>query len=160
MVPEDVVVEHMPKAATLTPGVAPQKMELWVRYRYVGKDTRPYRRTMSSFFLRWLPKNIAGQDNIDPDSKKLRGPVMEALRLAWVGEPDKAFSDDELLGPHFYRVGKWTYDINDDNHVQKFPVTAMIDSDQVRVDKVVFRVNSNWGANETCIYRLKLHGKV
>ncbi|KAL4867520.1 hypothetical protein BDV12DRAFT_171082 [Aspergillus spectabilis] len=160
MVPEDVIVEHMPKTATLTPEVAPQKMELWVRYRYVGKDARPYRRTVSSFFLRWLPKNIAGQDNLDPDSKKLRGPVMQALRLAWVGEPDKAFSDDELLGPHFYRVGKWTYDINDGNHVQKFPLTAMIDSDQVRVDKVVFRVNSNWGANETCIYRLKLHGKV
>ncbi|KAL5343165.1 hypothetical protein BJX70DRAFT_354737 [Aspergillus crustosus] len=159
MIPEDVIVEHMPKAATLTPEVAPRKMELWVRYRYMGLDARPYRKTISSL-LRWWPSNVSGQDPLAPDSKKLRKPVMEALRLAWSGEPDENFSDDELLGPHYYRVGQWTYDINDGNHVQKFPVTAMIDSDQVRVDKVVFRVKSNWGANETCIYRLKLHGRI
>ncbi|KAL4887309.1 hypothetical protein BJY04DRAFT_175597 [Aspergillus karnatakaensis] len=159
MIPEDVVVEHMPKSATLTPEVAPKHMELWARYRYVGKDARPYRRSVASL-LRNFPDNISGQDPLDPDSKKLRGPVMEALRMAWKGEPDSAFADDELLGPHYYRIAKWTYDINDGNHVQTFPVNARIDSDQVRVDKVIFRVNSNWGSNATCIYRLKMYGKL
>ncbi|KAL4779354.1 hypothetical protein BJX76DRAFT_91314 [Aspergillus varians] len=159
IVPEDVVVEHLPKAATIRPEVAPQQMELWVRYRYVGKGARPYRWSFSSL-LRGYPENIAGQDSLAPDRKLLRGPVMEALRLAWRGESDEAFSDDKLLGPDFYRIGKWTYDINESSHIQKFPVAALIDSDELRVDKVVFRVISNWGANETCIYRLKLHGKL
>ncbi|KAL2865161.1 uncharacterized protein BJX67DRAFT_359399 [Aspergillus lucknowensis] len=158
-VPEDVVVEHLPKAASIRPEVAPQDMELWARYRYVGKGSRPYKWSLSSF-LRGHPDNIAGQDNLAPDRKILRGPVMDALRLAWRDEPDSAFSDDKLLGPDFYRIGKWTYDINDVTHIQRFPVNAIIDSDEVRVDKVVFRVNSNWGGNETCIYRLKLHGKL
>ncbi|KAL4920519.1 hypothetical protein BDW62DRAFT_7192 [Aspergillus aurantiobrunneus] len=159
IVPEDVVVEHLPKAATIRPGVAPQEMELWARYRYVGKGARPFRWSFSSLF-RGYPENIAGQDSLVPDRKLLHGPVMEALRLAWRGEPDEAFSNDKLLGQDFYRIGKWTYDINEPTHVQKFPVTALIDSEELRVDKVVFRVASNWGANETCIYRLKLHGKL
>lgn len=159
IIPEDVVVEHLPKAATIRPGVAPQEMELWVRYRYVGKGARPYRWSVSSF-LRGNPQNVAGQDALPSDRRILHGPVMEALRIAWRGEPDEAFSDDKLLGEDFYRVGKWRYDINESNNIQRFPVTAVIDSDEIRVDKVVFRVNSNWGGNETCIYRLKLHGKM
>lgn len=159
IIPEDVVVEHLPKAATIRPGVAPQEMELWARYRYVGKGARPYRWSVSSF-LRGDPKNIAGQDALPSDRRILHGPVMEALRIAWRGEPDGAFSDDKLLGEDFYRIGKWRYDINESNNIQRFPVTAIIDSDEIRVDKVVFRVNSNWGGNETCIYRLKLHGKM
>ncbi|OJJ61851.1 hypothetical protein ASPSYDRAFT_54814 [Aspergillus sydowii CBS 593.65] len=159
IIPEDVVVEHLPKAATIRPGVAPQEMELWARYRYVGKGSRPYRWSVSSF-LRGSPQNIAGQDALPSDRRILHAPVMEALRIAWRGEPDEAFSDDKLLGEDFYRISKWRYDINESNNIQRFPVTAVIDSDEIRVDKVVFRVNSNWGGNETCIYRLKMHGKM
>ncbi|CEL03415.1 hypothetical protein ASPCAL04570 [Aspergillus calidoustus] len=159
ILPEEVVVEHMPKAATLRPEVAPQNMELWVRYRYVGKGSRPYKWSVSSF-LRGNPKTIAGQDALKSDRKILRGPVLDALRLAWRDEPDSSFSDDPYLGPDFYKVGTWMYDINDMQHIQRFPLTAIIDSDDVRVDKVVFRVNSNWGGNETCIYRVKLHGRL
>ncbi|KAL4795907.1 hypothetical protein BDV19DRAFT_398611 [Aspergillus venezuelensis] len=159
IIPEDIIVEHLPKAATIRPEVAPQEMELWARYRYVGKNAKPNRSGWSSMF-RSYPESIAGQDALAPDRKIVRGPVMEALRLTWRGEPDSAFSDDGLLGPDFYRIGKWTYDIHDKTHVQRFPVTAFLDTDELRVDKVVFRVKSNWGGNETCIYRLKLHGKL
>ncbi|KAL4930898.1 uncharacterized protein BDV17DRAFT_257714 [Aspergillus undulatus] len=159
IVPEDVIVEHLPKTATIRPEVAPQEMELWARYRYIGKNARPYKSSWSSW-IRGYPENIAGQDALASDRKVVRGPVMEALRLTWRGEPDEAFSDDKLLGEDFYRIGKWTYDIHEKTHIQRFPVTALLDSDELRVDKVVFRVKSNWGANETCIYRLKLHGKL
>ncbi|KAL4802136.1 hypothetical protein BDV18DRAFT_66598 [Aspergillus unguis] len=158
IIPEDVIVEHLPKSATIRPGVAPQEMELWARYRYV-KGPRPYRWSLTSWF-RGYPESIIGQDDLAPDRRVVRPPVMEALRLAWRGEPDSAFSNDKLLGEDFYRIGKWTYDINEQNHIQTFPVTAYIDSDELRVDKVVFRVLSNWGGNETCIYRLKLQGKL
>ncbi|KAL3432601.1 hypothetical protein BDV09DRAFT_173708 [Aspergillus tetrazonus] len=158
IVPEDIVVEHLPKEATIRPQVAPQEMELWARYRYVGNG-RPYKNTWFAFF-RGYPKNIAGQDPLPSDQTLVRPSVIEALRLAWRGESDDKFSDDKQLGPDFFRIAKWTYDINDANNIQRFPVNAYIDSPDLRVDKVVFRVNSNWGANETCIYRLKLHGKL
>ncbi|KAL4974744.1 hypothetical protein BDW66DRAFT_167580 [Aspergillus desertorum] len=158
IVPEDIVVEHLPKAATIRPQVAPQDMELWARYRYVGNG-RPYKNTWLAFF-RGHPKNVAGQDPLPSDQALVRPPVMEALRLAWRGESDDKFSNDKQLGPDFFRIAKWTYDINEVNNIQQFPVNAYIDSPELRVDKVVFRVNSNWGANETCIYRLKLHGKL
>ncbi|KAL2821479.1 hypothetical protein BJX63DRAFT_217414 [Aspergillus granulosus] len=158
ILPEEVVVEHMPKTATIRPEVAPQRMELWARYRYVG-GSRPYKWSVGSF-LRGNPQNIAGQDSLESDRKILHNPIMDALRLAWRDEPDSSFSDDKLLGPDFYKIGSWMYDINDKQHIQRFPLTAIIDSDEVRVDKVIFRVNSNWGGNETCIYRLKLHGRL
>ncbi|KAL4771906.1 hypothetical protein BDW60DRAFT_222833 [Aspergillus nidulans var. acristatus] len=158
IVPEDIVVEHLPKEATIRPQVAPQEMELWARYRYVGNG-RPYKNTWFAFF-RGYPKNIAGQDPLPSDQTLVRPSVIEALRLAWPGESDDKFSDDKQLGSDFFRIAKWTYDINDANNIQRFPMNAYIDSPDLRVDKVVFRVNSNWGANETCIYRLKLHGKL
>ncbi|KAL6233364.1 hypothetical protein BDW75DRAFT_215369 [Aspergillus navahoensis] len=158
IVPEDVVVEHLPKAATIRPQVAPREMELWARYRYVGNG-RPYKNTWLAF-LRRYPTNIAGQDPLPSDQTLVRPSVMEALRLAWRGESDDKFSDDKQLGPDFFRIARWTYDINEENNIQRFPVNAYIDSPDLRVDKVVFRVNSNWGANETCIYRLRLHGKL
>ncbi|KAL3460327.1 hypothetical protein BJX64DRAFT_263300 [Aspergillus heterothallicus] len=158
ILPEEIVVEHMPKAATIRPEVAPQHMELWVRYRYVGNGARPYKQSISSFLL-GNPQNIAGQDYLESDRKILRAPLMDALRLAWRDEPDSSFSDDKFLGPDFYKVATWMYDINDSRHIQSFPVTAMIDSDDVRVDKVAFRATSNWGGNQTCFYRLKLHGR-
>ncbi|KAL3472814.1 hypothetical protein BJX99DRAFT_234725 [Aspergillus californicus] len=159
VVPEDVVVEHLPKTSTPRPEVAPRDMELWARYRYVGDGITPYRRSLFSF-IRGNPKNIAGQDPLASDRKMLRGPVMDALRLTWRGESDDKFSDDSKLGPDFYRIGKWTYDIDGNSHIQRFPVTAVIDSENLRVDKVVFRTNRNWGGNETCIYRLRLLGKM
>ncbi|KAI9371814.1 hypothetical protein BJX61DRAFT_486582 [Aspergillus egyptiacus] len=158
IVPEDVIVEHLPKAATPRPETAPRHMELWARYQYVGKEARPYN-SLFHAFLRGFPKNTAGRDVLTPNRKMLRGPVMEAMRLAWPGEPDEAFSNDEILGEDYYRIGKWTYDINGPNHIQRFPLTAIIDSDDVKVDKVVFRVNSNYGGNQTCLYRLRLLGK-
>ncbi|RDW63116.1 uncharacterized protein DSM5745_10227 [Aspergillus mulundensis] len=158
IIPEDIVVEHLPKLATIRPQVAPQDVEVWARYRYVGKG-RPYLETWLAFFLGY-PKNIAGQDFLPSDRALVRPPVMEALRSAWRGESETKFSNDRQLGPDFYRIAKFTYDINGAHHIQKFAVNAYIDSPDLRVDKVVFRVNSNWGGNETCIYRLKLLGRL
>lgn len=83
---------------------------------------------------------------------------MDTLRQAYPREPETAYSDDPLLGPSFYRVGRWQYDINGENHVQRFSLDAVIDIPALRVDKVVFRVKSNWGAENTCLYRLRLYG--
>ncbi|TPR07528.1 Metallo-beta-lactamase family protein [Aspergillus niger] len=141
IVPEEVAVEHMPKTATLKPENAPREMELWAQYVLVQKGTSRPARTQAERF-------------------SIHKPIMDALRSAWPTEDPTAYSDDPLLGPTYYRVGKFTYDIHGSHHVQRFELDAVIDSPEVRVDRVVFRATSNWGGNHTCIYRLKLFGHV
>ncbi|PYH31758.1 uncharacterized protein BO87DRAFT_119810 [Aspergillus neoniger CBS 115656] len=138
IVPEEVAVEHMPKTATLKPENAPREMELWAQYVLVQKGASRHARTHAS----------------------IHKPIMNALRSAWPTEDPTAYSDDPLLGPSYYRVGKFTYDIHGSHHVQLFQLDAVIDSPELRVDRVVFRATSNWGGNHTCIYRLKLFGHV
>ncbi|KKK15545.1 hypothetical protein ARAM_004687 [Aspergillus rambellii] len=159
IVPEEVVVEHMPKSATIRPEVAPKDMELWARFQYVGKDSSLNRSIWSRVFFS-APENVSGQDSLVPDRKVLHGPVMKTLRLAFPGDVESSYYNDKLLGPDFYRIGKWSYNIDDPYYAQKFTLDAIIDSDEIRVDKVVFRVKSNWGGNNTCIYRLKLYGRM
>ena len=60
-------------------------------------------------------------------------------------------------GPEGWQcLGKVRYDTRGSNHVQTF----LLDGEaQTPVDKVLVRVTSNWGAPNTCIYRVRLHGK-
>ncbi|RAH44888.1 uncharacterized protein BO95DRAFT_161440 [Aspergillus brunneoviolaceus CBS 621.78] len=168
IVPEEVVVEHVPKAAALNPGLAPRDMELWVRFRRVKNDTLVYPEQSWGEYLKAQakltprPNNPAGQDDLFNDERfVLHEPVMHALKLAYPGESEEAYwgQYDERLGPAFYRVGRWTYDINSDQHAQRFILDAVIDDPEIRVDKVVIRAKNNWGADNTCIYRVKLFGK-
>lgn len=147
IVPEEVVVEHIPKGATIRPEVAPQDMELWAQFSVVDTSA-----VSSGQPLRPLPASQM------PEGFSLHETIMGALRVAYKGEPESAYSDDKLLGASFYRIGKWRYDIDAPNNIQAFALDAIIDVPAIRVGRVVFRVKSNWGANETCIYRLKLYG--
>lgn len=60
-------------------------------------------------------------------------------------------------GPEGWQcLGKVRYDRNGANHVQTF----LLDGEaQEPVKKVMLRVTSNWGADHTCLYRVRLHGK-
>ncbi|KAK2754858.1 hypothetical protein FQN54_006751 [Arachnomyces sp. PD_36] len=135
IVPEEVIVEHIPKEATLDPGSAPRDMELWAEYKTDLSSVDAQKATYT-----------------------LHSTILETLREAYPGEPESAYSDDMLLGPNFYRIGKWQYDIEAENHIQGFKLNAVIDMPDSRVEKVVFRANTNWGADHTCIYRVRLHG--
>lgn len=159
IVPEDVVVEHMPKKATIKPEMAPQEMELWAQFVVKSDDSA---RSSSS----WIPSFLSSskkpskrsQSSVSSDQSSLHEYVMETLRNTWRGEPDTSFSDDKLLGPSFYRIGRWTYDLNSMDHIQEFSLDTIMYS--IRVDHVVFRVKSNWGGDNTCLYRLKLIGQL
>lgn len=180
VVPEEVVVEHIPKDASLEPGVAPREMELWVQYVFnqstatLTDSSSPNASPSSllgSFMGKWFASGSSpAQDpspalklstNVPPSSSSvssLHDLVLETLQQTYPRDAETAYWDDTLLGPSFYRVGKWQYDINSENHVQHFSLDAIIDLPGLRVNKVVLRVNSNWGAHETCIYRLRLYG--
>jgi SUN domain-containing protein 1/2 len=53
-------------------------------------------------------------------------------------------------------LGSFTYNIHASNHQQTFDLDAQ---SSVPVTKAMLRVTSNWGADHTCLYRVRLHGK-
>lgn len=155
IVPEEAVVEHIPAGATLDPGVAPKEIELWARFRIARSSTiDPPSKSRKS------PSSLTKQGYEPIDESSLRGILMNSLRLSNGFDKDGEYSDDPRLGHDFYRIGMMEYDIHKNNHIQTFGLNTIIDIPTVRVDKVVFRVKSNWGSNNTCIYRFRLHGHI
>lgn len=160
IVPEEVVVEHIPTGATPNPGVAPQNIEVWARFRIVPMDKgKPSPEATRAIGPSSARQNGLGGYNI-PGEATLHDVLMNSLRVSHPHEDESAYSDDPLLGPNFYRVGKMKYDISKEDHMQRFSLNTIVDVPTIRVDKVVFRFTSNWGSNHTCIYRLRLHGHV
>ncbi|GAD93171.1 hypothetical protein NFIA_073880 [Paecilomyces variotii No. 5] len=180
VVPEEVVVEHIPKDASLEPEVAPRDMELWVRYVFNQSTavlTDPSvpnaspSSVLGSFMGRWFSSSSSTTRDSSPALKlsthlrpsssslsSLHDMVLETLRQTYPHDAETSYWDDALLGPSFYRVGKWQYNIDSEDHIQHFSLDAIMDIPGLRVDKVVFRVSSNWGGHDTCIYRLRLYG--
>lgn len=157
IVPEEVVVEHIPEGAALNSGVAPREMEMWAKYKVVGLDGPEQK---SSWFTSSEPRKDLADTITFGGQRTLSETIMDTLSLAYPNEPESNYADDRFLGPGFYRIGKWTYDRHGPDNIQSFPLDAIIDSPSIRVDHVIFRVKSNWGADNTCLYRLKLHGHV
>lgn len=184
-VPEEVVVEHIPKGASPDPDIAPREMELWAQFKphhgpvaattAVTSDSSPVAspppsRFRPSFLGRFFSSSRSSPTNSTPSPSatlassplslsSLHDTILETLHRAYPNEPEAAYSNDALLGPSFFRVGKWQYD-RDGEPVQRFTLNAIVDQPTLRVDKVVFRVKSSWGAPHTCLYRLKLYGHV
>lgn len=174
IVPEEVVIEHIPEGETLDPGFAPREIELWAHYRIVPVLEPIEEPEVSSSWLSSLlggssDKKSAPESELPPkaktkitsrERKDLHDILMSSLRISSQSEPERAYSDDQTLGSSFYRIATMKYDIHGYDHIQRFPVNTIIDIPGIRVDQVVFRIKSNWGADKTCIYRLKLHGHV
>lgn len=53
-------------------------------------------------------------------------------------------------------LGSFIYNIHASNHQQTFDLDAR---SSVPVTKAMLRVTSNWGADHTCLYRVRLHGR-
>lgn len=170
----EVVVEHIPFGASPRPDLAPKDMELWARFKpYYGNPAAATTAsetpiTSTSGKTGWFgrmsssqspsPSSSSSQASSTPPSlSSLLEIIMTTLHNAYPSEPKSAYSDDRLLGPSFFRLGKWEYDQTAES-VQHFALDAVVDLPMLRVDEVVIRVNSNWGANHTCLYRVKLHG--
>ena len=56
-------------------------------------------------------------------------------------------------------IGKGEYDIHHDNWVQGFGMFRPMDGSGIAGRKLVVRVTGNWGADYTCLYRLRLTGQ-
>ncbi|KAJ5442635.1 hypothetical protein N7445_005642 [Penicillium cf. griseofulvum] len=179
IVAEELVVEHIPVGASLEPDAAPRTIEVWAHFKVNPHKTpikakptaeaRPGRGFLKVFgdaTVSQPPPSAQAPSSREtglggfliPGIGSLHSLVMDLLRRSNPFEPPSAYSDDPILGPNFYRIGKVEYDLHSPDYAQTFKLNTIVDVSTIRVDKVVFRVTSNWGANHTCIYRFKLHG--
>ncbi|KAJ6184703.1 hypothetical protein N7519_006004 [Penicillium mononematosum] len=180
IVAEELIVEHIPVGASLEPEAAPRTIEVWARFKVnphkapvkakPTPEARPGRLGFMKLFgdatvTQEPPSTQAPSSHetglggfLIPGIGSLHALVMDLLRRSNPFEPPNAYSDDPILGPNFYRIGKVEYDLHSPDYVQAFKLNTIVDVSTIRVDKVVFRVTSNWGADHTCIYRFKLHG--
>ncbi|KAK2867927.1 hypothetical protein FQN49_003337 [Arthroderma sp. PD_2] len=175
IVPDEVIIEHIPREATLDPGSAPQTMEMWAEYKLA--PPRVARKRNSAPSTSRSPSSLPPSDPSDlpdasdlpsdpladpptpSDHQSLYTTVMDGLKTVYPDDHPSTYSNDIALGPSFFRVGTWTYDINAEHHIQRFRLQAVIDLPNARVQRVVVRVTSNWGGRQhTCLYRVRLHG--
>lgn len=61
-------------------------------------------------------------------------------------------------GPRFVCIGKGTYDIHMHNHVQTIPMFVDLKQIKLNTDTITVRAKTNWGADWTCFYRLRMIG--
>lgn len=64
-------------------------------------------------------------------------------------------TSDQLLAP----LGQFEYDIRSRRSSQTFPVHAYVSDAGLTVAVFVFEILDNWGADMTCVYRLRIHGE-
>ncbi|OWZ80276.1 hypothetical protein C366_01159 [Cryptococcus neoformans Tu401-1] len=59
---------------------------------------------------------------------------------------------------NYLPLGTFTYDPSSYSHIQTFPVSPDIVELGIRIGVVVFKIESNWGGDLTCLYRVRVHG--
>lgn len=69
-------------------------------------------------------------------------------------------SEPSLTGGfNFVPLGGFEYDVHGDFHVQTFPVFQTVVESGIDIGIMVLEVVSNWGADVTCLYRVRIHGE-
>lgn len=169
IVPEEFVVENIPFGATPDPYTAPKDIEVWAHYGVFPSSDQKVEETSGSSFTwsdlnPWKAEIQEGKEldhvekRVSVTEETLPLVVMSTLRIANKGLPEDEYSGDPNLGRNFYRIGKMRYDLHGEDYIQHFSFESTIEIPNLRVDQLAFRMKSNWGSNQTCIYRFKLHG--
>ncbi|KAK8211991.1 hypothetical protein IWZ01DRAFT_251934 [Phyllosticta capitalensis] len=128
--PTRMVVEHIPKGATLDITTAPQRIELWLEVKDVKK------RKMLQEAVKEMIKSRTGQDTDKPDNK------LESLKEEYVF------------------VGSFDYDINAPNYVQSLEPLVSLAGLEIPVKNTIVRVSKNYGQEFTCLYRVRMLGQL
>ncbi|KAI9894615.1 MAG: hypothetical protein M1814_001970 [Vezdaea aestivalis] len=141
VIPSGFTIEHIPRTATLQPGLAPRNIELWARVHNPEK-----RAQIASAGDELLGPNVRASD----DAAEY-GPTAE------LGTPFR----NKLNPKTWVRVAHTKYDLQSINNVQTFGLLVDFEKLGATVHEVALRILDNWGNNpDTCLYRVRLHGTV
>ncbi|MCJ1360145.1 MAG: hypothetical protein MMC33_010148 [Icmadophila ericetorum] len=140
--PQELVVEHIHRNETPNIGAAPRDIEIWAQI--------PDHRERDQFISHAY--NNFQQDSIQKDNEP---PYPE-------NDAGKLYQTTRELDETWVRLGIYRYDIYGKFPTQTFNVPADLEILNIPVKFIVFRARNNWGDSSpnTCIYRLKLHGKL
>lgn len=92
------------------------------------------------------PSNLAQHRSLVADGVPLYPPGLHRY-----GPP---LADGKL----FVLLASFEYDIYAPFHIQSFPLDSAIVASNLYFGVIVFEVLDNWGADQTCIYRFRVHG--
>ncbi|WVQ71662.1 hypothetical protein IAR50_001202 [Cryptococcus sp. DSM 104548] len=103
------------------------------------------------------PKELAIDVATAPKTVKVMGLVdteenREKLASYWAENPSDEPTDEDYLP-----LGTFSYDPSAYSHIQTFPVPSDVVNLGIPVGVVIFKVESNWGGDLTCLYRVRVH---
>lgn len=166
IVPEEIIVEHIPPSATLDHDSVPKDLELWVQYIFQDADAAAG--SLSGSLISYNDR-IANGAKIRED-KEQQAPqsldsaaemVYSTLRSSFPNDTPSEYANDPLLGPTFFKIARWRYDLDGTYHIQSYVPDVVVDVPRVRAVQAVFRTASTWGGEDSayvCLYRLRIHG--
>ncbi|MCJ1311806.1 hypothetical protein MMC25_005479 [Agyrium rufum] len=133
IVPTHLVISHIERDRTLSPGAAPKDLELWVEV--ADPEIRDMIRRDAQLLVQTQDGAVEAGSQTDYQTARALD------RDRWV------------------RIGAWRYESLGDDHVQAFRIPILLEIYGIAADQVVIRANSNWGQQDyTCLYNLKLFG--
>lgn len=96
-----------------------------------------------------------GNVNSAPRNIELWAETDQPIKQHYGNSNDKCLDSADLQSRGYVCLGAFKYNIHGSNHIQTFDLDAEL---SVPTSRVVVQVTSNWGAPNTCIYRVRLHG--
>ncbi|OJT15121.1 Spindle pole body-associated protein sad1 [Trametes pubescens] len=128
--PQQVTIDHIPRQLALDIGRAPRRMVLWGVIDGLS--------------------NMQRFKSLDVDATS---------RLPFNGIPHGRSSPPLAAKHAFIALAVFEYDISGDYPTQTFAVFDHIMSSKMDFGIFVLEVVDNWGAPDTCLYRIRIHGE-
>ncbi|KAK8163546.1 hypothetical protein BC567DRAFT_233702 [Phyllosticta citribraziliensis] len=129
--PTKMVVEHIPRGATLDITTAPQRIELW-----------------------FSVENKSERNKLE----KAVNAMVKARRTSF--DTDKPSGAWDRPDSTYVFVGSFDYDITAPNHVQVLEPLVSLANLKIPVEDAIVRVASNHGQRFTCLYRVRMLGEL
>jgi SUN domain-containing protein 1/2 len=117
----------------------------------------PRRMSPKQVTVEHAPMSMSPTGNINnaPRNIELWAETDQPIKQIYKQSHNKCLDPADLRGRGYVCLGTFKYNIHASNHVQTFDLDAELSAP---TNRVVVQVTSNWGAPNTCIYRVRLHG--